>query len=88
VAMTQGDIDAVRFGRKMIAGSRIDSTEPCSGWDRRCAIFARFSESGDFRVFQHNRRRADFQLEGHGREGPLAQVADGDQGSLGQELAL
>jgi len=39
---------------KTIAGPRIDSTEPCSGWNRQCATFARFSELGDFRVFQHN----------------------------------
>jgi len=39
---------------KAIAGSRIDSTAPRSGRNCHCATFARFSEPGDFRVFQHN----------------------------------
>jgi len=44
---------------KTIADPRTDSTEPCSGWNRQCATFARLSELRDFRVFQHNRRNAD-----------------------------
>ena len=40
---------------KTIARPGINPTEPCSGRNRQCASFARFSERRDFRVFRHNR---------------------------------
>jgi len=39
-------------------GAALASIAPCSGWNRQCATFARFSEPRDVRVFQHNRRKA------------------------------